>query len=61
MAAIPKSVTPERIQANISIFDFTLSDEDLAEIATLANGTRYCVPMIKLVSIIHVLSYLCLL
>ena len=52
MAAIPKSVTPERIQANINIYDFVLTAEDLADIASLANGTRYCVPMIKLVSTI---------
>lgn len=32
---IPKSVHIERMQQNLDIFDFTLSDEDMAEIATL--------------------------
>lgn len=32
---IPKSVHIERMQQNLDIFDFTLSDEDMAAIATL--------------------------
>ncbi|KXV23988.1 aldo/keto reductase [Gluconobacter japonicus] len=34
---IPKSATPKRQIENMSIFDFTLTDEDMAIIATLAR------------------------
>jgi 2,5-diketo-D-gluconate reductase A len=37
---IPKSVTPERIQENIEIFDFELSDPELDRIAALDAGAR---------------------
>ncbi|MFI5084705.1 MAG: aldo/keto reductase [Actinomycetales bacterium] len=37
---IPKSVTPERIAANIDVFDFELGDDELAAIAALDNGGR---------------------
>jgi 2,5-diketo-D-gluconate reductase A len=37
---IPKSVTPERIRENFEIFDFELSDDDLAAIAGLDRGRR---------------------
>lgn len=35
---IPKSVHIERMEQNIDIFDFTLSNEDMAEIAALNTG-----------------------
>ena len=35
---IPKSVHIERMEQNLDIFDFTLSDEDMAEIACLDTG-----------------------
>ncbi|MBQ1084673.1 aldo/keto reductase [Nocardiopsis sp. B62] len=38
---IPKSVTPERIRANFEIFDFELSDEDMARIDGLDQEHRF--------------------
>ena len=35
---IPKSVHIERMEQNLNIFDFTLSDEDMAAIAKLDTG-----------------------
>ncbi|EUJ42743.1 aldo/keto reductase [Listeria riparia] len=37
---IPKSVTPERIRANIDLFDFDLAASDMAEIDSLNKDAR---------------------
>jgi 2,5-diketo-D-gluconate reductase A len=37
---IPKSVTPERIRENLNLFDFELSDEEMAAVARLDRGER---------------------
>ncbi|HET6257923.1 aldo/keto reductase [Pseudonocardia sp.] len=38
--AIPKSVTPSRVRENADVFDFELSDDDVASISELGNGRR---------------------
>jgi 2,5-diketo-D-gluconate reductase A len=36
----PKSVSPDRIRENFEIFDFELSDEDIAAISALNRNQR---------------------
>ena len=38
VVAIPKSATPKRIEDNLAVFDFTLSDSDMAAITALGTA-----------------------
>lgn len=42
---IPKSTTPSRIDENINVFDFELSDAQMQEIAMLERNARYVNPI----------------
>lgn len=37
---IPKSVTPSRIRENFAVFDFELTDDDVAALSALDRGLR---------------------
>jgi 2,5-diketo-D-gluconate reductase A len=40
LVTFPKASSRGRLVENLDVFDFALTDEDLAGIATLADGTR---------------------
>lgn len=44
VVAIPKTVTPERLKENLAIFDFKLSDTDMADINLLRGNKRLVLP-----------------
>jgi len=44
---IPKSVTPSRIDENASVFDFSLSDEEMETIASFDCNGRMIIPMVN--------------
>ncbi|EIW15255.1 2,5-diketo-D-gluconic acid reductase [Lactiplantibacillus plantarum EGD-AQ4] len=40
IAVIPKSVSPKRLDQNLDVFDFSLTNEEMKKIATLEQNTR---------------------
>lgn len=44
IATIPKSTNPERLKQNISVFDFSLDDDDMAKLKAEDKGpsARVC-------------------
>ena len=48
VVVIPKSASPERIRLNASVFDFVLSDADMAALDSMDAGFRYCVPKVDI-------------
>ncbi|MBB1483670.1 aldo/keto reductase [Tessaracoccus sp. MC1865] len=40
-AVIPKSTNPERLRSNLEVEHFTLTDDDMAAVATLDRGQRF--------------------
>jgi diketogulonate reductase-like aldo/keto reductase len=41
VVTIPKSAHPDRIRSNFDIFDFSLSDDEMAAISHLGRTRRY--------------------
>ena len=46
IVAIPKASDPKHLKANLNIFDFRLSKEEMNRIAELDIGRRYCAPLV---------------
>lgn len=44
LSVIPKSTTKERIKGNAAIWDFQLTQEEIASLESLSNGSRICAP-----------------
>lgn len=39
---IPKTENPERLQSNLDVDSFTLSEEQIERLDSLEDGTHYC-------------------
>ncbi|XP_061762391.1 aldo-keto reductase family 1 member A1-A isoform X2 [Nerophis ophidion] len=48
VVCIPKSVTPSRIQQNLQVFDFTLSEQDMKLIDSFSCSNRFIVPTVEM-------------
>lgn len=47
VVCIPKSVTPSRIQQNLQVFDFSLSDDDMRLISSFNRNERFIIPAVE--------------
>lgn len=47
VVCIPKSVTPSRIQQNLQVFDFSLSEDDMKLMESFNRGERFIVPTVE--------------
>ncbi|KAM9391685.1 aldo-keto reductase family 1 member A1-A [Pholidichthys leucotaenia] len=47
VVCIPKSVTPSRIQQNLKVFDFSLSQEDMKLMEFFNHNKRFIVPTVE--------------
>lgn len=47
VVCIPKSVTPSRIQQNLQVFDFSLSEDDMKLIESFNRNERFIVPAVE--------------
>uniref|UniRef100_A0A667YPC1 alcohol dehydrogenase (NADP(+)) n=1 Tax=Myripristis murdjan TaxID=586833 RepID=A0A667YPC1_9TELE len=47
VVCIPKSVTPSRIQQNLQVFDFSLSEDDMKQIESINRNERFIVPAVE--------------
>ncbi|XP_029295444.1 aldo-keto reductase family 1 member A1-A [Cottoperca gobio] len=47
VVCIPKSVTPSRIQQNLQVFDFSLSEDDMKQIESFNCNERFIVPTVE--------------
>uniref|UniRef100_A0A3P9CLF9 alcohol dehydrogenase (NADP(+)) n=1 Tax=Maylandia zebra TaxID=106582 RepID=A0A3P9CLF9_9CICH len=47
VVCIPKSVTPSRIQQNLNVFDFSLSEEDTKSIESFNHNKRFIAPTVE--------------
>ncbi|XP_056147119.1 aldo-keto reductase family 1 member A1-A [Lampris incognitus] len=47
VVCIPKSVTASRIQQNLQVFDFSLSEDDVMQIDSINRNERFIIPTVE--------------
>lgn len=47
VVCVPKSVTPSRIQQNLQVFDFSLSDDDVRLVSSFNRDERFIIPTVE--------------